>query len=119
MKKRRSTMAQNERRLFLKTLMLGAAAVVAAPIIKVSKAFSEGAAALVGDADPLAKALGYVGDAKKAADRKDRKAICGNCQFYSDATGKAKQGKCQLIQSGEVLAAGWCRSYQPRAKKKA
>jgi hypothetical protein len=112
-------MAQNERRLFLKTLILGAAAVVTAPLIQASRALAQGAAALVGEKDTMAMALGYVPEAKKAKDRKDKKANCGNCQFYSDATGKAKQGKCQLIASGEVLAAGWCRSYQPRPKKKA
>jgi hypothetical protein len=121
MEKRRTGMSkqipENERRLFLKTLILGAAALVAAPLIRVSKAFAEGAAALVGDKDPLATALGYVADAKKAKDRKDKKANCASCLFYSDATGKAKQGKCQLIATGEVLGAGWCRSYQARAKK--
>ena len=107
-------MAQNERRLFMKTLMLGVAAFVAAPLLRVQKVF---AGDLAKDSDPLVKALGYVPQAKDAKDRKDKKAQCSSCQFYSDPTGKAAQGKCQLIASGEVLGSGWCRSYSVRVKK--
>ncbi len=107
-------MAQNERRLFMKTLALGVASLVIAPVLKLQNAFG---GELAKDSDPLVKALGYVANAKDSKDRKDKKAQCSSCQFYSDATGKAKQGKCQLIASGEVLGSGWCRSYSARAKK--
>ncbi len=109
-------MASNERRLFLKTLVLGIAAAVSAPLFRMQRAFAE-APALAKLEDPLVKALGYVPNAKDAKDRKDKKANCKNCQFYAAADDKATQGKCQLIASGEVLAAGWCRSYSAKAKK--
>ena len=105
----------NTRRIFLKTIGLAAAAAVMAPVVKIQSVFAE-PAKMVDAADPLAKALGYVADAKASKDRKDKKAQCSNCQFYQ-GDAKSKQGKCQLIPSGEVAASGWCRSYS--AKKKA
>jgi hypothetical protein len=105
---------ENQRRLFLKSLVLGLAAVALSPFVKLQNAL---AGDLVKDTDPLVKALGYVAKAKDSKDRKDKKAQCSNCQFYADATGKAKQAKCQLIPTGEVAAEGWCRSYSVRAKK--
>ena len=107
---------ENQRRSFLKTVALGAAALIVAPVIKIQQAFAD----LVKTDDPLVKALGYVPVAKESKDwkdRKDKKAACGSCQFYADATGKEKQAKCQLIPSGEVQPTGWCKSYQVRAKK--
>ena len=101
----------NTRRTFLKTLMVGAGALIAAPFIQIQNVFAE----LAKLDDPLVKALGYVPNAKDSKDRKDKKANCANCQFYGDVTGKAKQAKCQLITSGEVQATGWCRSYSKRA----
>ena len=108
-------MAQNERRLFMKTLVLGIAAVASAPLLRLQRALA--ANPLASETDPLVKALGYVPNAKDAKDRKDKKANCKSCQFYIAADDKAAQGKCQLIASGEVLATGWCRSYAVKAKK--
>lgn len=104
-------MKQN-RRSFLKAVLLGAGALLVSPVIGLQKAFADLAKA----DDPLVKALGYVADAKDAKDRKDKKAACVNCQFFADA--KAKQGKCQLIASGDVMATGWCRSYSKKADAK-
>jgi hypothetical protein len=104
---------ENQRRNFLKTVILGAAALVVAPALRIQQAFAD----LVKSDDPLVKALGYVSDAKQSKDRKDKKAQCSGCQFYSDLSGKEKQAKCQLIPSGEVQPNGWCRSYSARAKK--
>lgn len=108
----------NSRRTFMKTLILGAGAIVIAPVLKIKDVL----AALVDEKkDPTAQALGYVSHVdkdKKAPslkDRKDKKAYCKSCQFYGDPTGKAPQAKCQLITSGDVLATGWCRSYSKRA----
>ena len=100
------------RRFFMKTLVISAAAVVMAPLLKIQSAFSEPVKA----DDPLVKALGYVTNAKDAKDRKDKKASCGNCQFYQGED-KAKVGKCQLIPTGEVAITGWCRSYSVKQKK--
>jgi hypothetical protein len=102
----------NSRRNFMKTIALGAGVLIASPILKLKSVFAD----LANANDPLVKALGYVPNAKDAKDRKDKKANCSNCQFYGDATGKANQAKCQLIASGEVMGAGWCRSYSKRAQ---
>ncbi len=105
-------MEKNEsRRLFLKTLSLSLGALLVAPVIKFQQAWG----ALVDAKDPVAKALGYVAVAKDAKDRKDKTQECSKCQFYGDATGKAKSAKCQLITSGDVAGAGWCRSFSARA----
>ena len=124
----------NSRRTFLKSLVLGAGAVIAAPIIRIQNVLAAG---LASAKDPLVKALGYVEnvdgvskalkskdsavqaqavlDEKNLKDRKDKTAYCKKCQFYGDTTGKASQAKCQLISSGDVLATGWCRSFSKRA----
>jgi hypothetical protein len=99
-----------ERRNFLKTLVVGGVALAVAPVLRIRDAIAD----LVKADDPLVVALGYVAVAKSSKDRKDKKALCKNCQFYSDKTGKEKQAKCQLIPSGEVAAEGWCRSYSKR-----
>jgi hypothetical protein len=99
-----------ERRNFLKTLVVGGVALAVAPVLRIRDAIAD----LVKADDPLVVALGYVAVAKSSKDRKDKKANCKNCQFYSDTTGKEKQAKCQLIPSGEVAAEGWCRSYSKR-----
>ena len=104
-------MEKNEsRRLFLKTLMVAAGSLLLVPITRMG-AF----AALVDAKDPVAKALGYVPSAKDSKDRKDKTQQCSKCQFYGDATGKAASAKCQLITSGDVQGAGWCRSFSARA----
>ena len=67
----------------------------------------------VTEADPTAKALGYVEDASKTTNAK-RKAgdDCSNCQFYSGgATGR---GPCQLFPGKSVNAKGWCVSHTPK-----
>ena len=67
----------------------------------------------VTEADPTAKALGYVEDASKTADAKHKAgANCVNCQFYSGgATGR---GPCQLFPGKSVNANGWCVSHMPK-----
>ncbi len=105
---------ENSRRAFLKTIGLAAAAAVMAPVVKFRSVFAE-EAKMVDLNDPLAKALGYVADAKTSKDRKDKKAQCSNCQFYQ-GDAKSKHGKCQLIPSGDVAVTGWCRSYSQKKK---
>lgn len=100
------------RRFFLKTMIISAVTVALAPVLKLQSAFS----APVKADDPLVKALGYVPNAKDSKDRKDKKAQCNTCQFYQ-GDAKSKTAKCQLIPSGEVAAAGWCRSYSVKQKK--
>lgn len=99
----------------MKTFAVTAATVLLAPVLKIQSAFSD----MVKADDPLVKALGYVADAKASKDwqnKKDKKANCSNCQFYlGDA--KSKTAKCQLLPTGDVAAAGWCRSYSLKPKK--
>ncbi len=98
------------RRHFLKTVLFSAVAVFAAPMARVQQVFAEAVKAT----DPLVKALGYVPNAKDSKDRKDKKAVCGGCQFYL-SPGKPTS-KCQLIPTGEVSADGWCKSWAKRAE---
>lgn len=67
----------------------------------------------VTEADPTAKALGYVEDASKSADPKRKPGDdCANCQFYTGgATGR---GPCQLFPGKSVNAKGWCVSHAPK-----
>ena len=67
----------------------------------------------VTEADPTAKALGYVEDASKSPNAK-RKAgdDCTNCQFYTGGT--TGRGPCQLFPGKSVNAKGWCVSHTPK-----
>lgn len=106
------------RRDFLRGLGLSALALVTAPFIKLKEAVG----AIVEADKIMVNALGYVDDAKKSKDRKDKKAFCKNCNFYQGDE-KSKQAKCQLFTGGsEVQAEGWCKSWSAKpkdAKKKA
>ncbi|GLQ89615.1 high-potential iron-sulfur protein [Dyella flagellata] len=64
----------------------------------------------VSDADPTAKALGYVEDASKTTDAKHKPGdSCANCQFYTAAA--SGYGPCQLFPGKAVSAKGWCISH--------
>lgn len=67
----------------------------------------------VTEADPTAKALGYVEDANKSSNPKRKPGDnCSNCQFYTGgATGR---GACQLFPGKSVAAKGWCVSHTPK-----
>ncbi|WP_426664164.1 high-potential iron-sulfur protein [Rhodanobacter aciditrophus] len=68
----------------------------------------------VTDADPTAKALGYVEDASKTTNPKHKAgANCSNCQFYSG--GPSGYGPCALFPGKSVNAKGWCVSHSPKA----
>ena len=65
------------------------------------------------DADPTAKALGYVEDASKTTNPKHPPgANCSNCQFYGG--GPTGRGPCQLFPGKSVNAKGWCVSHAPK-----
>jgi anaerobic selenocysteine-containing dehydrogenase len=107
----------SSRRDFLKKTLALAAAVPAARLLTGGFQFTTAFAAPVADTDPVAKALGYVPDAKKTDKKKypQYKAgqNCANCALYTAVDKNA--GKCQMIQSGEVSAKGWCGSYSKKA----
>jgi hypothetical protein len=96
------------RRRFLKLAAGGAvAAALVGGLPRVSRADD---LPHVSDADPTAKALGYVEDATATKDPKHKVGdTCANCQFYSGApTG---YGPCQLFPGKAVSAKGWCISH--------
>ena len=105
------------RREFLKKALTLAAAIPASRLLTGGLRFPVASAALVTDSDPVAKALGYVPDAKKVDKKKypQYKAgqSCVSCSLYTPVDKNA--GKCQMIQGGEVTAKGWCGSYNKKA----
>ena len=76
------------------------------------------AQALVSEADPQAKALGYVSDATKADAKKYPKYVagqnCANCALYQ---GKATDpaGNCPLFAGRQVQAKAWCSAWAKKA----
>jgi hypothetical protein len=67
---------------------------------------------LLDPASPAAQKLKYVADASTA------KALakgnsCANCGLYQGTYG-SRQGACQLFPGNDVLASGWCSSWEPQ-----
>ena len=103
--------ADTNRRRFIKLTVTGLAA---APLANALLSGNAEAADMVSESDPTAVALKYKMDATKAADRKDAKALCSNCNFY---TGKAADanGPCSVFGGKLVAAKGWCASWVKKA----
>jgi High potential iron-sulfur protein len=99
--------SNTNRRRFIKLTVAGVAAV---PVAKALFGGTATAVETVSEASPQAQALGYKMDAKKAANRKDPKAFCDNCNFYSGKAG-APNGPCQLFTGNLVSAKGWCTGW--------
>lgn len=66
---------------------------------------------LVDPASPTAQKLHYVPNASKAKAAGGNS--CANCGLYQGANG-SKQGPCQLFPGRDVLAGGWCSSWEPQ-----
>ena len=70
--------------------------------------------AMVSEADPQAKALGYVSDATKADAKKYPKYAagqqCGTCALYQGKPGDAA-GNCPLFAGRQVPAKAWCSAW--------
>ncbi|HEV7138980.1 MAG TPA: high-potential iron-sulfur protein [Steroidobacteraceae bacterium] len=67
---------------------------------------------LLDPASAAARKLKYVADASQA------KALtkgnsCASCGLYQGAYG-SRQGACQLFPGRDVLASGWCASWEPQ-----
>ena len=94
----------NPRRVFLKTLTAGAAAL----------ASGAHAQAKLDESDPQAVALGYVAEASKADTKKYPKYAagqnCGSCALYQGKAGDAAGG-CPLFGTKQVAAKGWCSAW--------
>jgi nitrous oxide reductase len=100
------------RRQFLKTTIVATAAVMAGVTIR--EAFGAGDMPHLTDADPTAKAMGYVDDATTSKNKLYKPgSVCANCQLYSGA--ESGYGDCQLFPGKLVSARGWCTSYTRKA----
>jgi hypothetical protein len=99
------------RRRLLANAALG---VALAPLLVISRASAVLAAggALVSPAEPAAKAVKYVEDAKQAPGA-TAGSSCANCALYQGVAGAA-QGPCQIFAGKQVKAAGWCSSWAPQ-----
>lgn len=104
------------RRRLLQGALAGFAAVPAAALIARSAT-----AEAVTEADPTAKSLAYVTDAKKVNAKANPNykpgQNCANCLQYSGKAGAA-DGPCALFPNKTVKAAGWCKVWmlKPGAK---
>ena len=67
---------------------------------------------LVDPASAPAKKFGYVPDASKAK-AAAKGSRCGTCAMYEGTYG-SKQGSCHLFPGNDVLATGWCSSWEPQ-----
>lgn len=109
------------RRSFLKGAVLAIPGLMA--IMTAGSSFGGAALKWVADNDPTAKALKYVADASKAKGRVDKMGVkaaqqnCANCMFYKKQgeIGGKEAGKCTMIATGSVAAAGWCASWTKKA----
>lgn len=98
------------RRRLLTRLLMGASV---APLALLRTQRSQAAdLPLLEPSSPAAKKREYVADASKA------KALtkgnsCASCGLYQGTYG-SKQGACQLFPGRDVLASGWCSSWEPQ-----
>jgi len=67
---------------------------------------------LLDPSSPAARKLKYVSDARQAKATAKGNS-CSNCGLYQGADG-SKQGPCQLFPGKDVLAGGWCSSWEPQ-----
>lgn len=102
--------ADSLRRRFLATLLAGAAL---APLALIRPRSARAAdLPLLDPSSPAAKKVHYVPDASQAKATAKGNS-CAGCGMYQGAYG-SKQGACQLFQGKDVLAAGWCSSWEPQ-----
>ena len=98
----------SSRRRFL----IGAAVAVAAvPLLGAAAPARAAALPRLTLANAQAKALGYVPDASKTTNAAHKPgSACGNCQFYTAAT-----GACALFAGFSVESKGWCTAWAKKA----
>jgi hypothetical protein len=100
-----------DRRRFIFTVVGGATALLAAPVL-----LAEGKGPLPPD-DPYAKSMGFVVDTNLADGKRYKKhspdQSCANCQLYKGEPGSA-EGPCSFFGHRIVPSTGWCRNYKPQ-----
>jgi hypothetical protein len=67
---------------------------------------------LLDPSSAAAKKVNYVPDAAQAK-ATAKSNSCASCGMYQGAYG-SKRGPCQLFQGKDVLAGGWCSSWEPQ-----
>lgn len=107
----------------LPLMAMAGAAIAQAPAAKAPAGDAKPAAPVcnpVPESDPVAKAIKYVPDGSKLADRPAKMGIegknqnCENCQLYTKQ-GDQGLGKCTMIASGCVAGKGWCTAWVKKA----
>ena len=110
---------KNERRSFLRTIPIALAVAAAAQSPDLlAQAKPAAAGPKLDEADPQAKALGYVHDAAKADKAKFANWKPGeNCAGCLQFKGKPKDafGPCTIFGNKQVNAKGWCTAWQKKA----
>jgi hypothetical protein len=95
--------------------LLGNAALTVAltPLALCKLSLADGVGAtLINPADPAAKAVKYVEDAKYGQGATVG-SKCANCALYLGASSSV-EGRCQIFPGKDVKAAGWCTSWAPQ-----
>jgi hypothetical protein len=91
--------------------LAGAALVAAAPLLLRAPVAHAAALKPLTEANPQAKALGYVADATKAKNPAHKAgSICANCQFFQAGT-----NGCALFAGYSVSPKGWCSAWAKKA----
>lgn len=97
------------RRQFIRIVPFAAAALAAAQPAR---------AAMVDEADPQAKALGYVAEAGRANKAKYKQYAagqrCSNCALFQGKASDPAAG-CALFPGKQVAGPGWCSAYAKKA----
>ena len=113
-----------KRRDFLKNILGGSGALIAAPALlstlQASQAFAERRAAgpksdLVDVKDPVAKSVGYEEDFSKSKVAKGSK--CSTCSLYVKAANQngKEAGTCAIFPKKFVYGDGYCKSWAKKA----
>jgi hypothetical protein len=104
-------MANQSRRDFMRTSLLGLAALPLGAGILSKTAFADTLPRLDPESDQ-AQALNYVEVAEDAADHPayEEGEVCDNCMFW-----QAENEGCQLFPQNSVEPKGWCQSWTPQA----
>lgn len=98
------------RRRLAATLLAGAAVV---PLALVRPRRVQAAdLPLLDPSSAAAKKVNYVADASQAKAAAKGNS-CAGCALYQGAYG-SKRGACQLFQGEDVMAGGWCSSWEPQ-----
>ena len=106
------------RRRLLHWIPAAGAAGTLAPLAERAASQASAGSPMLSEADPQAKSLGYVSDAKRVDKAKFPKyaagQTCASCQLYQGKAGDAS-GPCAIFAGKHVAAKGWCSAYMKKA----